>query len=83
MVILGVEVREFKTIMVKKGKSVGKEMAFLTVADQTGGLDDLICFSDVWAECKNFVIKNNTIIIRGERSKKGSGLIVQSISQME
>ena len=83
MAILGVEVRDFKTVMVKKGRSVGKEMAFLIVADKTGALDDVICFSEVWEKYKNFVLKNNTIIIRGERSKKGSGLIVQSISQME
>lgn len=82
MILMGVEVKDFRVIITKKGKAAGKEMAFVAVSDQTGFLDGVICFPETWENYKQFFVAGNTILIRGERDRNGVSLIVQSVSQL-
>lgn len=82
MIVLGVEIMDFRVVKVKNGKSKGKEMAFLSVSDGTGTLNDVVCFADVWEDYRLFVSKGNTVYMQGERDPKNGSLIVRSISQL-
>lgn len=60
----------------------GSEMAFLSVFDNENTLDCVI-FKDTWLDqnIRNLCIKNNAIILSGDRSKTG-GLVVKKIWQL-
>lgn len=75
-VSLGVELKEVKAIKTKKGQ----DMAFLTVEDSSGELNNIVVFSDQWEEFQWLLIEQNTVILTGQRGKTGS-LVVRSIRQ--
>lgn len=80
---LAVEIILIKVVQTKKGDNPGQEMAFLTVEDGSGGLDDVIVFPDCYGEFKNLIIQNNTVLLSGEVSKKDKrSLIVNSVKQI-
>ena len=82
MLIFGVEVKDFREVKTKKGKQAGKEMAFMSISDPSGTIDNVICFPETWQNYKHLVIKGNTILLKGERDRENNGLIVQTISQL-
>ena len=80
---LAVEINLIKVVQTKKGNNPGQEMAFLTVEDGSGALEDVIIFPDAYGEFKNFIIQNNTVLLTGEVSKKDKrSLIVNSVKQI-
>ena len=82
MLIFGIEVKDFREVKTKKGKQAGKEMAFMSISDPSGTIDNVICFPETWQNYKHLVIKGNTILLKGERDRENNGLIVQTISQL-
>jgi len=82
MLIFGVEVKDFREVKTKKGKQAGKEMAFMSISDPSGTIDNIVCFPETWQNYKHLVIKGNTILLKGERDRENNGLIVQTISQL-
>jgi DNA polymerase III alpha subunit len=76
-VIIGGEIEYINVTKTKTGKSKGSDMCFINLADQTGGLDNVIFFPDQYKKNKNLLFPGNIIIIFGERSKSGDGLIVE------
>ena len=87
-IILAVQVSRVNEYLVKRGKSKGKPMAFLTVEDNTGSLDSITVFCDEWKEYQNLLYEGNTILLYGGESKgKGrhqndDGFIVSKVSQI-
>ena len=67
---MAVTVSEVKKYVVKKGKSIGLEMAFLCVEDTTGTMDTVTVFNDQWLSYKNILYEGNNIIMIGQDSKK-------------
>lgn len=82
MLIFGVEIKDFRAVKTKKGKHPGKEMAFMSISDPSGTVDNVICFPDTWQNYKHLVIVGNTILLHGERDRDNNGLIVKTISQL-
>ena len=82
LVILGVEVRRVKEVVTKAGKSPGSKMAFLSVSDSTGKIDEVICFPDAYKECGSLLKEGNTVLIHGERDRKGHSLLVKKAYQI-
>lgn len=75
-VSFGVELKEVKAIKTKKGQ----DMAFLTVEDSSGELNNIVVFSDQWEEFQWLLIEQNTVILTGQRGKTGS-LVVRAVRQ--
>ncbi len=76
--ILGVEIVEFKRYTIKKGKSIGKDMAFLTIEDSSCKVSAVV-YSEVLEKYGNFLNEGNTILVRGERDKKKGSLVIQEV----
>jgi DNA polymerase-3 subunit alpha len=61
----------------------GEEMAFVTVTDGEISLDSVI-FADSWAVIKNsgLCYEENTVMVSGDRSNRGGGLIIKKMWQL-
>lgn len=77
-IFIACQVEDIKPHMDKNGN----EMAFLNIFDNEDTLDCVI-FKDIWLDqnIRNLCIKNNPIIVSGDRSKTG-GLMVKKIWQL-
>jgi DNA polymerase-3 subunit alpha len=80
-IVLAVTITRMNEYKTKKGKNPGQAMAFLTVEDISCALDSLVVFPEVYAEFKSLLVKDNTVLIYGNRSKENS-LIVQKVIQI-
>tara|TARA_Y100000034_G_scaffold126095_1_gene176819 strand:- start:1278 stop:2831 length:1554 start_codon:yes stop_codon:yes gene_type:complete len=79
---LAVEIKRATEWAIKKGKSKGKKMAFLTIADGSCELDNVVIFPEAWEEYKSIISEKNTVLIFGESQKNKEGLIVQKAKQI-
>jgi len=75
---LAVEIERMKVIKTKKGD----EMAFLTVEDGSGSLEDVTVFPEAWNKHKDLLLENNTVLLMGEIDKKRGSFIVNQVSQI-
>jgi DNA polymerase-3 subunit alpha len=50
---------------VKNGKSKGQDMCFLSIEDNDGSFDNVVVFSDKYAECKNLLYKDSFVELVG------------------
>jgi DNA polymerase-3 subunit alpha len=75
--ILGGEIDFISVTKTKNGKNPGAEMAFVTLTDSYGSVDSIIFFPEQYKEYKNVLFPNNIIIVKGNKSKTGDGLIVE------
>jgi len=57
-------------------------MAFLSLSDSSGMLDDVVCFSEPWEEYKHLLTEGNTVLVQGERDPKKGSLVVRKVFQM-
>lgn len=80
-VIIGAQITNVNEIKTKRGENAGQRMAFLTLSDTTGSLDNIVAFPDTWSECKGLLVTGNLILLGGERGKDNS-LIVKKVWQM-
>jgi DNA polymerase-3 subunit alpha len=81
-VSLAVEIKRATEWTIKKGKSKGQKMAFLTVEDGTCELDNVVVFPEAWEEYKSIISEKNTVLIFGESQKHKDGLVVQKAKQI-
>lgn len=78
-----VNISSVRTYKTKRGKTPGQLMAFLCAEDSSGILDSITVFPEAYAEYKDLLIENNTVLIHGEISKKDkSSLIVNKVTQV-
>lgn len=75
--ILAGEIDFINVTKTKTGKKPGAEMAFVTLTDSFGSVDSIVFFPEKYIEYKNLLFPNNIIIIKGNKSKNGDGLIVE------
>jgi DNA-directed DNA polymerase III PolC len=62
--IVGV-VNEVREILIKNGNNAGQKMAIVIIEDETTTLSCTF-FSDAYAVAKNYLVKNNLLVIDGE-----------------
>lgn len=67
--------REFET-------KTNRKMAWLTIADNSATLNDVICFPDQWEQYNSILRGGNTVLLEMSPSKKGDGWIVEKASQI-
>ena len=77
-IILGGEIDFINITKTKSGKTVGSEMAFVTLCDTTGSIDSVIFFPEKYKQYKNILFAGNVIIVKGNRSKNGDSLVVEN-----
>ena len=75
--ILGGEIDFINVTKTKTGKNPGLEMAFVTLTDSYASADSIVFFPEKYKEYKNLLFPNNIIIVKGNKSKNGDGLIVE------
>ena len=76
-IIIGGEIDFISVTKTKNGKNPGAEMAFVTLTDSYGSIDSVVFFPEKYKEYKNLLFPNNVIIVKGNKSKSGDGLIVE------
>lgn len=76
-IILAGEIDFINVTKTKSGKKPGAEMAFVTLTDSFGTVDSIVFFPEKYSEYKNLLFPNNIIIVKGNKSKSGDGLIVE------
>ncbi len=75
-----VEISAVKQYIIKKGRSVGKPMAFIGVEDETGQLDAVV-FAEPYEKYQNLLYEQNTVVLYGYRSKQDS-FVVDKVLQI-
>jgi len=75
--ILGGEIDNINISKTKKGKNPGQEMAFATMTDSTGSIDAIVFFPDQYKTYQNLLFVGNVIIVKGNKTKNGDGIIVE------
>lgn len=81
-IVLGVEIKSVRELVTKRGASAGSIMAYLTVADSSGVLYDVVCFPDVWASFSHLLREDSLVILQGDRDYKSDTFIVKNAWQM-
>lgn len=76
-IIIGGEIAFINITKTKTGKHKGSDMCFINLADQTGTIDTVIFFPEQYKTYKNILFDGNIIIVVGNRSKTGDGLVVE------
>lgn len=82
IVVLAVELQAVKVIKIKNGQSCGRQMAFLTAADNSGVLEDITVFPDTLDKTKKLLQIGNTVLLKGKRDYKRGCMIVDEAYQI-
>jgi len=81
-IVLGVEILRVGEYLTKAGKTPGKKMAFLTVADSSCSLSDVCVFPETYEKFSSLLIEGNTVLMQGERDYKKGSFIAKQIWQI-
>tara|TARA_R110000824_G_scaffold185898_2_gene367009 strand:- start:16068 stop:17741 length:1674 start_codon:yes stop_codon:yes gene_type:complete len=87
-VTLAVQIIDLKEYKLKKGQNKGRNMAFLTVEDGTGSIDNVTVFCDDWEKHDATLYEGNTVLLYGGRSgraqanKGNDGFVVKKVVQI-
>jgi DNA polymerase-3 subunit alpha len=76
-IIMAGEISNVNVTKTKNGKNPGQEMAFLSIEDQHGLLDSVICFPETYAKYIAHLFVGNILIFMGSRSKSKDSFIVE------
>ena len=81
---LAVTLTDVRKYTIKKGKSQGKDMAFLCVEDQTGSVDSVTIFPEELQKYKEILYGENTVILSCATSRKSDydGMVVEDVFQI-
>ena len=81
---LAVTLTDIRKYTIKKGKSQGKDMAFLCVEDQTGSVDSVTIFPEELQKHKEILYDENTVILSCATSRKSDydGMVVEDVFQI-
>lgn len=81
-IVIACELQDIGVIKTKKGKNPGQEMAFISVSDSTGGMDNIVCFPEQYTDYTHLLDVGNTVLIAGSKNKDGTSLIVKKMWQL-
>jgi len=71
------EITYTNIIKTKTGKNPGQEMAFITIEDQTGSLDSVIFFPEIYDKYKHHLFEENILVFSGTKAKTKDGFVVE------
>lgn len=75
-------INRLATFKVKKGKTQGQTMAFLTIEDETCSIDNVIIFPEVRKNYEFILYEGNNLLFCGNVSKLDSSFIVEKIHEI-
>lgn len=75
--ILGGEITGCNITQTKNGKTKGSDMAFVTLQDNSGSLDSVIFFPEVYKKYRNILFEGHVIIVQGNRSRSADSFVVE------
>ena len=89
-IILAVQIARTNEYTIKRGRSKGQKMGFLSVEDSSGALDNITVFSDEWKQNKGLLYEGNTVLLHGgrsdsrgkRRSQSYDGFVVKKVFQI-
>jgi DNA polymerase III alpha subunit len=67
---------------VKKGKSIGQLMSFLTIEDETCSIDNVVVFPETRKNYEYILYEGNNLLFCGEVSKKDGSFIIEKIHEI-
>ena len=77
---IAANVNRVATTVVKKGKTKGKKMAFLTIEDSTCSLDSVVVFPEAREKYQFIIYEGNNLLLCGEVRKES--FIVDKIHEI-
>ncbi len=80
--VVGVNIDEVNVKTIRKGTSVGKEMAILTVTDNSCSMADVCVFAECYEEFSDLLVEGNTVLLFGTKDKKRGSFIVKKVGQI-
>jgi DNA polymerase III alpha subunit len=75
----GVEIIRIGCYIIKKGASIGREMAFVSAKDNSATCDDIVIFADTldMLRDQNLIYQGARLLIQGTRDTQRGSLIIQ------
>jgi DNA polymerase-3 subunit alpha len=80
--VLAVSLHEIREAKIKNGQNIGKKMAYLTVGDSSGTINNVVAFADVYEKFNEFFVEGNNLLLQGIRDKKQNIFIVKDVEQL-
>ena len=80
--IIAGNVKRVSDYRIKKGKSNGRYMSFLTIEDETCSLDSVIIFPDCRDKYQYFLYEGNNLLFSGNVSEQDNSFIVNNIFEI-
>lgn len=68
-------IEECRQILTKKGKHPGQEMAFLTLSDHTGRLDNFVIFPEAYKKYGKLLNSSRIVRVKGQVNERGSVIV--------
>ena len=87
-ITIAIQIIDLKEYKIKKGQNKGRDMAFLTVEDGTGSIDNVVIFCDDWNKHNSILYEGNTVLLSGGRpegaaARRGNdGFVVKKVVQI-
>ena len=81
-IALAVQVDSVREWTIKKGKSKGQKMGFVTVSDASCSLDNITAFSEEWDKYKKLLHEGNTVLMRGSKDKNRGSFLIKKVEQL-
>ena len=84
-VTLAVNLSEIRKYTSKKGKNVGRDMAFLKVEDSSGTIDNVVVFHDAYEEHKHIMYEGNNLLLVGrvDTNNKQDSVVVDNVKELD
>ena len=67
---------------IKKGKSEGKTMCFLTIEDESCCIDNVIVFPEARDKYQYILYEGNNLLFHGKVDKKDNSFIIDKIHEI-
>lgn len=80
--VLAAHINEIRSLKIKNGKNIGRRMAYLTIGDASGIINNVVVFSDEFEKFSSLLSEGNNVLIQGIRDKKQNTLIVKEVQQL-
>lgn len=74
-VVIGAEIVAINYYTIKSGQNRGQKMAFLSVSDDTGNIDNIVVFSHALKEFESDLQEKNVVLMRLKPSNKGGWIL--------
>jgi|TARA_R110000824_G_scaffold398670_1_gene602979 DNA polymerase III alpha subunit len=81
-IALAVQIDSVREWTIKKGKSKGQKMGFVTVSDASCSLDNITAFSEEWDKYKKLLHEGNTVLMRGSKDKNRGSFLIKKVEQL-